>query len=215
MNVEDAAQHHRARREAEMRQYSRSVRWMKVVLPIGALGLIGLIFLMGEDRGAIIDLDQTRDAALLGAGLKLENPRFAGVTDDGDPFVVTARSALPDGAMPDLIDLDGPTGEVRLSDGITLNVTADDGQMHRKDERLDLTGDVTLTTSNGYHAKTQRVELDLSDKSALAPGKVQANGPMGSIRADRLTVSRADPKARDVTIRFEGNVKLIYKSVQN
>ena len=211
VSPEEAARHHRARREAEMRQYSRSVRWMKVVLPIAAIGLIGAIFLLGENRGAVIDLDDARNAAALGAGLKLENPRFAGTTEDGAPFVVTAKSALPDGAMPDRVDLDAPTGEIRLNDGVTLTVEAEDGEMYRKDEQLHLTGDVTLVTSNGYRAVTQRVELDLAKKTAVVPGAVQAKGPAGSIRSDRMRVERADPETRDVTLRFEGNVRLIYQ----
>jgi lipopolysaccharide export system protein LptC len=212
MTMDDAASHHRARRAAEMRQYSRSVRWMKVALPIAAIGLIFMIFLMGKDRGAVIDLGDARNAAVLGAGLKLENPRFAGTTDDGDPFVVTARSALPDGAMPDLIDLDAPTGEIRLNGGVRVTVEAKDGRMFRKDERLHLMGDVTMVTSNGYVARTERVEMDLSTKTAVAPGAVAAEGPRGSIRADRLQVNRATPESRDVTIRFEGNVRLVYRA---
>ena len=51
MTPQDTAEHHRARREAELRLYSRGVRWMKAVLPIGALGLIALIFLDGQGPG--------------------------------------------------------------------------------------------------------------------------------------------------------------------
>ena len=214
MTPQSAADHHRARRQAEMQSYSRSVRWMKIVLPIGAIVLIGLIFMMGTDRGAVVDLGETRDAALLSAGLKLENPRFAGTTDDGDPFVVTAKSALPDGAVPDRIDLERPSGEIRLSDGVTLKVDAKDGRMFRKDEELHLMGDVTLTTSDGYRAVTERVEMNLDTKSATVPGEVRATGPIGSIRADRMQVRTAAPNSRDVVIRFEGNVKLVYRADQ-
>ena len=131
MDPANLADQHHARRAAEIRQYSAVVRWMKVVLPIGALVLIGLIFVQGDDRGAVIDMQSAADAAILGAGLTLENPRFAGTTEGGQPFIVTAKSALPDGAVPNRIELDQPSGEVRLGDGMILTVTATSGEMFR------------------------------------------------------------------------------------
>lgn len=199
---------HNRRHHAEARQHSAAVRRMKVVLPIGALALIGLIFLTGEDRNAVVDAETAADVAVLGAGLKLNNPRFAGVTDDGDPFVVTADWALPDGAMPDRIDLEKPKGEVRLSDGLTLNVIANSGQMRRKDDELHLMGDVELISSDGYTARTEIVELDLASKSAKVPQAVAAEGPLGQIEADTMRVNTVTPEQRDVVMFFEGNVRL-------
>lgn len=196
----------RARRAAEVRSYSRAVRWMKIVLPLGALALIAAVFLLGRDRGAVIDLESAGNAAALSAGMRLENPRFAGVTEDGAPFVVTAVSALPDGAVPDRIDLDRPAGELRLEDGLTLNVTSEKGEMFRRDERLRLTGDVVLTTSDGYRLLTQRVDIDLATRSADAPGTVEATGPRGSIRADRVRVEDGE----NAVLRFDGNVRVTF-----
>ncbi len=76
------------------------MRQLKVLLPIGAVLLIGMIFMFGRERAGVIDAEQAADMAALGAGLRLDNPRFAGVTEDGDPFVVTADWALPDGPSP-------------------------------------------------------------------------------------------------------------------
>lgn len=197
------------RRERRLRRYSRAVGWGRITAPIGAVALVGLIFLMGKDRGGIIDLGEIGDAASLGAGLELANPRFAGTTDDGDPFVVTAKAAVPDGSMPDQIDLDAPAGEIRMSDGITLKVAARDGRMLRSEEHLSLTGDVTLTTSSGYEARTDSVEIDLDAKTAETPGRFAAEGPMGSIEAGRLRVQRQELEQGDTTLHFEGGVKLI------
>ncbi len=211
MDLGHLLEQHHAHRHARMQRYSRAVRWMKIVLPVTALVLIGLIFMTGRERGAVIEVRSAADAAMLGAGLMLENPRFAGTTDDGDPFVVTARSALPDGAMPDRIDLDRPRGEVRLSDGNTVVVTSSDGQMLRASERLHLSGNVALETSNGYRATTETIEIDLSSKTAVVPGTIEANGPRGGIRADRLEVERTGERNRDVTLRFEGNVRVTFQ----
>ena len=199
-----------ARREAEVRGYSRTVRWMKIALPIGALVLIGLIFLTGKDRGGAIDAGSVSDAALLGAGLELENPRFAGVTDDGDPFVVTAVRAVPDGAVPDRVELEKPNGEIRMGDGRTLTVNSANGEMFRKDERLHLQGEVILETSDGYRVVTDRVELDLDNKSAFAPGRVKATGPRGAIEADQVTIDSNGGQKGQVMMRFEGNVRVQY-----
>ncbi|MEM7060761.1 MAG: LPS export ABC transporter periplasmic protein LptC [Pseudomonadota bacterium] len=203
------------RDHAEARQYSAAVRRMKIVLPIGALILIGMIFLTGEDRNAVVDAETAADVAILGAGLKLDNPRFAGVTDSGDPFVVTADWALPDGAMPDRIDLEKPKGEVRLSNDLTVNVVANSGQMRRKDDELHLSGEVELVSSDGYTARTENVQLDLARKSATVPGAVSAEGPRGRIEADKMRMDTIDADRRDVVLFFEGNVRLRILPSQN
>ena len=201
---------YRARRAAEVRQYSRAVRWMKIALPIGALILIGLIFLAGRERGALVDPGSAADAAALGAGLTLENPRFAGVTDEGDPFVVTAASALPDSAAPERIELEKPRGEIRMGDGRTVTVTSATGEIFRSEERLNLMGDVVLATSDGYRIRTQRVELDMARRTANTPGAVLAVGPRGRIEADSVELITTGEDARDFTLRFEGHVHLKY-----
>lgn len=194
-------------RAAEVRQYSRTVRWMKVVLPIGAVLLIGLIFLAGNSRDPIVGSESMMDAATLGAGLRLENPRFAGVTDSGEPFVVTAISALPDGAMPDRVDLDRPSSELHLSDGRRINVTSHAGQFYRIGERLVLDGDVRVVTSDGYRVETDHVDIDLEAREADVPGTFSVAGPSGELDSDRASM-RTEGTGRAMIFRFEGNVRV-------
>ena len=198
-----------AHRAAEVRQYSRTVRWMKIVLPIAAVVLIGLIFLSGNTREAVIGVENAADAATLGAGLKLENPRFAGTTDNGEPFVITAISALPDGPMPNRVDLDRPSGELKMSDGRTLNVISEAGQFYRTDERLVLDGSVQLVTSDGYRIETDQVDMDLATRTAVAPEPFSAEGPIGTLRADRARME-TDEATDDVVLRFDGNVRMTF-----
>lgn len=199
------------RLQAAVRKYSSAVRWMKIALPIAAVALIGLVFLSGQNRSAVVDFDGLSDLAVLEVGLKLDNPRFAGLTDDGDPFIVTADWALPDGAMPDLVDLARPRGELRFNNGRVLNVRSREGQMFPKDEQLHLIGDVVAQSSDGYQAATESIRLDLAKKSAVAPGTVRAEGPRGDLVADRMQVERAAPDSRDLIVRFEGNVRVRYR----
>lgn len=204
----------RQRRDARVRIYSRAVRLMKIALPILAVLLIGMIFLSGRERGGVVDLRTASDGAALAVGLQLENPRFTGVTRQGEPYVLTAVTATPDGAKPDLVDLDAPSGEITLKDERRLKVTALTGQMYREDNRLDLEGDVVLTTSDGYRVETDRVEMDIANKSAVAPGEVRAAGPIGSIRSNTVRLNEDEEGAAGTTIWFEGDVKLLLRPKQ-
>lgn len=197
-------------RQRRVERYSRIVRWMKIALPVGAILLIGMIFLVGRERAAIFDADSAAQLAAVGTGMRLDNPRFSGVTEDGDPFVVTADWALPDGAMPDRIDLENPVGELQMDDE-TVTVTAATGELFRKEERLHLSGNVLLETSDGYRVRTPSVEVDMAAKTAEAPQRLHAEGPRGGIEADRVRVIRGEGGKNDVTVRFEGNVRVNWR----
>jgi lipopolysaccharide export system protein LptC len=202
-----AEEHHRSLRQARIDRRSRMVRQLKIVLAIAAILLVGTIFMFGRERAVVFDAEQAANLALLGAGLKLDNPRFSGVTEDGDPFVVTADWALPDGATPDRVDLEMPVGELHLPDERVVTVRAAAGELFRSDDRLNLMGDVIFETSDGFRARMPRIELDLASKVAVAPARLRATSPRGSIEADRMRMVRgAEPGSS--TVRFEGDVRV-------
>ncbi|HET7408816.1 MAG TPA: LPS export ABC transporter periplasmic protein LptC [Paracoccaceae bacterium] len=206
---EDRLRHTRARVE----RHSRIVRWMKIALPVVALLLIGAIFLVGRERAAVFDPGTAAQLAAMGTGMRLDNPRFSGVTEEGDPFTVTADWALPDGAVPDRIDLEKPVGELQMGEQ-AVTVTAETGALFRDAERLRLKGDVVLETSDGYRIETPSVEVDLATKTAEAPRRLRAEGPRGSIEADRVRLTRGEG-ADDLTIRFEGDVRVNWQPAGN
>ena len=205
-----AEDHQRSRRQARVERYSRTVRRAKVLLPLGAVLLIGMIFVFGRERAAVFDAGQVAEVAALGAGLRLDKPRFAGVTEDGEPFVVTADWALPDGAMPDRVDLERPVGEVHLGEERIVTVRAATGELFRQDERLNLRGAVVVETSDGYRLETPTVEVDLGAKVAVAPERLHATGPRGGIDADRVRVVRGSGEGES-TVLFEGNVRVTWR----
>lgn len=179
---------------------------MKILLPIGALVVIGAIFLIGRDRATIFDAETAAQLAAVSTGMRLDNPRFSGLTDEGDPFVITADWALPDGAMPNRIALEKPVGTLR-SGGQVLKVTAETGELLREEERLHLGGSVVMESSDGYRIVTEGVDIDLSARSATAPTRLRADGPQGSIEADRVSIAQGEADD-DMTIRFEGDVRV-------
>jgi lipopolysaccharide export system protein LptC len=196
--------------QRRVRRYSRAVRWMKVALPLAALALVAAIFLSARDKGELSDLFTAEELATLGAGLKLDNPRFAGVTGRGESFAVRADWALPDSAMPQIIDLERPRGEITLADGRRLTASARTGQMLRREKVLVLEGDVVLDSSDGYHMETARVEFDLEGKTARAPGPVPLTGPRGLIEAGSLRAEAGTGAGEPGKIWFENRVRLVF-----
>ena len=193
-----------------VRAYSRAVAWMKVLLPLGAVVLIAAIFVTARDKGDLTKIFTAEELATLGAGLRLDNPRFAGLTEQGEPFAIRADWALPDSAMPRMIDLERPEGEIEMSDGRTIAARAATGRMHRKDKTLVLEGGVVLDTSDGYHIETGLIEFDLGAKTANAPGPVSGTGPRGQIDAGSFRAAAGEGGAGTGQIWFENRVRLVF-----
>ncbi|MEM6942869.1 MAG: hypothetical protein AAF416_05145 [Pseudomonadota bacterium] len=204
----------REARQARLDRYSRFVKVLRIALPIGALCAIALIFLAGRERAGLEDLLSTEELARLGAGLRLDSPRFAGATDTGDPFVLSATTATPDGPLADEIALDAPKGTLTLEGGQVLEAVAHQGMMYRSDEQLILGGGVEITTSDGYRFVAPDVTLDLAGKGAEATGSVLGTGPQGSIAADSLTITGAESGLGTAKLFFKGSVRVLFTPKQ-
>ena len=161
--------------------------------------------------------------AELGAGMQLENPRFSGVTETGETFSAQAARALPDGPVPDKVDLEAPRGEITLDNGVVVDARSERGQLSRRARTLELNGRVTITTSDGYRVETDRLILDFGQNGALSPGDIRGFGPAGSITAGSMVAVRqsaetGEPVEGDATdgarattnIRFENGVRVVF-----
>ena len=198
------------RGQAAIGRYSRRVRWMKVALPAGAALLVVAIFLAGRETGRQEGLLSPEEIAALSAGLRLERPRFAGRMAGGEPFVLRAAAAEPEGAMPDVIRLEAPDGELTLSDGRLVSARADRGLMRRAEERLELAGGVTITTSDGYRFASERLDLHMGERRAESPVAVRGDGPSGSIEAGRMRLLDGEEGAGAARLFFEDGVRVVF-----
>src|SRR6056297_3765960 len=98
--------------------HSRLVAWMKIILPLLALGLLSTLFLISRNVDPTksvpvtnIDLEQRADD--LGA----TNPSFAGVTNRGDQVSVRAKQAKPDARDPEHLLAETVVAQMRLISG--------------------------------------------------------------------------------------------------
>lgn len=194
--------------------YSKLVRWAKLILPVLALGLIVSIFAFSKPD-AIRDGSLFTDAEMaeLAEGQKITNPNFAGVTLAGDAFTVEAETALPDAPKPTRIDLVKPAAEINTERGLDIASWAEAGVLDIDGRSVTLSGSVSLSTSSGYSAQTEELILDFETGNASSPGRVVAQGPIGSIESGSFLAEQStDPAAdgKQAVLYFKKGVKLIY-----
>lgn len=182
---------------------------MKIVLPLAAVGLIAAIFLIPRERqeGGLT----AAQIAALGAGLKLDRPRFTGATEDGEAYEIAAEWAVPDGAVPDRIELEKPVGRIETVDHGLVTMRADRGLLRRADETVALSGDVVIETSDGFRFETAEAEIDVAARTLASPGAVRITGPMGTLEAGSLrgVDARADGSGGAARIWFENRVHMV------
>lgn len=167
------------------------VRFLKVALPLAAVGLVAALFLASRSdlgRGvsvSAIDFDVTE-------GLRLSQPRFTGVTRNGQPFVITADWALPDGPDPDRVGLGPARGEIELDAERRATLTAKGGEIRPKLNTMRLEGGVAGETSDGWRLTAPRADIDMKAETLAAPGPVAVSGPSGDIAAGSMRAARHD-----------------------
>lgn len=191
--------------------YSRIVAWIKIILPLSALGLLSTLFLFSRTVDPtrslpLSEIDLEQRAQDLGA----TNPRFAGVTQKGDEIRFAAEFARPDRATTGNLIAETVTAQMRLSAGTVIDITAEQAEMQQPKMTASLVGQVQITTSTGYLITTARLDTRLDEVHAKTPGEVHARGPLGVLTAGQMLLHNNATSGAPELLFTEG-VKLIYQ----
>lgn len=190
--------------------HSRLVAWMKIILPVAALGLLSTLFLISRSFDPtksvpVSQIDLERRAHEQGA----TNPAFAGVTSSGDQVMFQAKSAQPDPIEPERLIAKDVTAQMRLIAGTVIDITSDSADMHQDRDIAELDGNVHVTTSTGYVIDTERLLTRFDQLYAETPGPVKGTGPPGEINAGRMILN-TDDLTGEPQLLFTDGVKLLY-----
>lgn len=191
--------------------HSRFVAWMKIILPLAALGLLSTLFLISNT----VDPSQSLPTTTIDLASRAEdegatNTTFAGVTRRGDEVRVTTATARPSRIDPRIIEALDVAAQFNLVSGTVLDVVSDSGDLHHGDLTATLEGDVRLVSTIGYTISTARLDARLDELYAETPGAVSGSGPPGDLVAGRMILTQ-NPETEAATLRFTDGVKLIYQ----
>lgn len=190
-------------------------RVLRVAVPLGALVLLSTVFLVSRsiDPERAVDMADI-DVAELTREPRIGAARFAGVTQDNTALVIAARSVRSAGDVqqdgPIHLTLDAPVGELHFSTGRIAGFQAEEGLLDQDSDELRLTGNVVLTTSDGYVARMPELVSAMQRTHVVGTGGVTGRAPAGEIEADSVELTAKTDADDGYLLAFKGNVRLIY-----
>lgn len=189
--------------------YSRLVAFLKVALPLTALGLLSTLFLLSRsvDPTTTLPFGDAEISERLREGI-ITDPYFSGTTKGGDQLIITAASARPSSE-----DAFARAEELRaqyeLSGGARVNVSAQTGSFDPRNDLARFSGAVQIVTTTGYTLTTEALESRVTELQLQSDGEVEGNGPFGQLTAGQMQI-QADPETNDAHLLFKNGVELVY-----
>ena len=181
-----------------------------MVLPLAALGLFSTLFLFSRevdpDRAvamAEVDVERLVQEARIG------QPVYAGVTGDGTAVLLRAATARPEPGDPGRRRAEDVDGRFETPEGRVADVVADEGFFDSPAQQSYLDGQVKVDTDDGWHLRSDRLEIDLSAGLLVSPGPVTAEGPLGRLAAGAMRIDRSGAPGAETAV-FTGGVWLLY-----
>ena len=189
------------------RRHSRLVRFLRLGLPIGCvLTVVGVIV-------AETVIDPLRALARLpinigglvvsGSKITMQQPRYAGFTQDGRPYVVTARQAAQDISAPDRVELDQIRATLDGKDNGTVELNAISGLFQTKADTLTLQQRIVITSRN-YEARLKEAVINVRSGHVVSEQPVEVTFLQGTLNGNRLEILNSGE-----VVRFEKGVTLV------
>lgn len=183
--------------------YDRLVRTAKWVLPSLA-GMVGGAMLAWPTLGShdfsfILSKDHV---AIASERLKITQALYRGEDTKGQPFSITAGSAVQQTSRDPIVKLQDLAARIQMKDG-PAHIVAKAGQYDMQSETVDVTGPVALRAADGYALNTRDVRIDLVKRTANSAGPVTGDMPLGSFSANRISANITDR-----TVTLEGAARL-------
>lgn len=191
---------------ADMRGYSRFIRFLKFALPLGAMAIIGLLLLWPQLSAIQTEpLNENDLKALKQAETQntLLNPVFNTVDDKGKPIAIKADSAVQNRNNKDEITLTGPAATMQ-DNGRTLEFHANEGVYNQSDKILDLTNGVILKDSDNNVLTTQSLTADIKNNTAISHAPATLTTKDGVIEGKSVIIDQ-----QNQTTIFQGPAKAV------
>jgi len=122
--------------------------------------------------------------------LTMVKPRLAGADSKGNPFVITADSAVQDARNPKKASLKNLEADLNLDNQNWINAKAKAGMVDMNTGQLELGGGIDVYTATGYELHSSSASANLKQSIIHGHETVTGQGPDGTLRADEFHADR-------------------------
>ncbi|MDX8454766.1 LPS export ABC transporter periplasmic protein LptC [Mesorhizobium sp. VK9D] len=169
-------------------RHSRRVRVLKFAVPLLAAA-IAIAFPVYSYLKAPVSVSVQADGTAFSNGkLVMANPKLNGFTKQKLPYSLTATRATQDVGQQAIIDLEGINAKLPVATDNIVSVDAAHGIYNRDVNTMDLTSDVSVTTTDGLVAKFKSIFLDMGKGSMKTSNPVDVSRGGSRITADSMSV---------------------------
>jgi lipopolysaccharide export system protein LptC len=193
---------------ARRNSYSRMVAWLKILLPLIAIGVLGTVFLFNSKDGFEAGFTFSRtDIESLEKGSFIKSPQINGITQKGEPFHMLADEIRPLEDNNSLVVITNLDVEFQFKSGAWAKVTSPSAQMDVAAETVWFESGGRLETSDGNVAVVDTLHL-LMALGELQGSGIVADGPLGRVSAENFRIESDGSENR--VLWFENNVRMQY-----
>ena len=170
------------------KRHSRRVRVLKFAVPLLAVA-IAVAFPVYSYLKAPLSVSVQADGTAFSNGkLVMANPKLNGFTKQKLPYSLTATRATQDVGQQAVIDLEGINAKLPVATDNIVSVDAEHGIYNRDANTMNLTSDVSVTTTDGLAAKFKSIFLDMGKGSMKTSNPVDVSRGGSRITADSMSV---------------------------
>ncbi len=185
-------------------RHTRRVTWLKWLLPLIALAIIGGFTTWAVNQKAVPVPEEiaSNEQAFQQDEIIMQHPNLNGFSDNR-AYEVKAVKAIQKLSEPDVVNLEDLSARITMPNADWVTFTSNEGRFNQKEEFLELSGKVNVNSSQGYGLKTEAVEVKMKDNYLRTNAPVRIASKDIQLEADTLeAIDSGD------LIRFKGNVKL-------
>ncbi len=191
-------------------RYSRMVAWLKVALPLLALGILSTLFLISRavTPPTVVPFADTEVQERL-TNQQVTGPFFSGTSSFGDEIAFVADKVTTPNGQVGTNKAQNVDVQIDLASGTRVTVTADEADMNIAEDQTDLLGNVVAITSRDQVLRSEKIRLRMSEIEMISPGDVTITGPFGKFDAGSMHVFTPEGESKS-QILFTKGVKLLY-----